>query len=63
MSILETKELSFVYGENTPYRKDAITNINVAFEQGELVGMPTEVLTLEIICGTAASPPLAMAPA
>ena len=39
MSILETKELSFVYGENTPYRKDAITNINVAFEQGELVGI------------------------
>lgn len=39
MSILETKNLSYVYGEGTPFEKKAVNNVNIKIEQGELIGI------------------------
>ncbi len=39
MAIIETENLSYVYGEGTPFRKVAIDNINLEIEEGELVGI------------------------
>ena len=32
MTALELKNISVIYGENTPFRKAALNNINVSFE-------------------------------
>ncbi len=39
MSIIRTENLSYIYGEGTPFRKVAIDNINLDIEEGELVGI------------------------
>ncbi len=39
MPILETQNLSYVYGENTPFRVQALKDVNISIEKGELVGV------------------------
>ena len=39
MSILETKNLTYIYGEGTPFEKKAVNNVNIKIEQGELIGI------------------------
>lgn len=39
MPILETKNLSYVYSDGTPFRVTAINNINISIEKGEFVGI------------------------
>ena len=39
MSILCAQKLSFVYGEGTPFRKDAVTDVDFSAEQGEIIGI------------------------
>ena len=39
MPILETKNLSYVYSDGTPFRVTAINNVNISIEKGEFVGM------------------------
>lgn len=39
MSIIKTENLSFVYGEGTPFRKVAVDNVNLEIEEGEFVGV------------------------
>lgn len=39
MAIIKTENLSYVYGEGTPFRKVAIDNINLEIEEGEIVGI------------------------
>ena len=38
-SILEVKNLSHTYGENTPFVNDAVQNVNFSVERGEIVGI------------------------
>ncbi len=38
-NILELKEISFVYSEGTPFRKVALNNVNISFEQGKITGL------------------------
>lgn len=39
MSVIRTENLTYVYGEGTPFRKVAVDNVNIDIEQGELVGI------------------------
>ncbi len=39
MSIIETRDLSFVYGIDTPFEKRAVNNVNIKIEQGEFIGI------------------------
>lgn len=39
MTILETKDLTYTYSENSPFERQALKGVSVAFEQGELVGI------------------------
>lgn len=39
MPILETKNLSYVYSDGTPFRVAAINNVNISIEKGEFVGI------------------------
>lgn len=39
MGIIKTQDLSYVYGEGTPFRKVALDKINIDIEEGELVGI------------------------
>ncbi len=39
MPILETRNLSYVYGENTPFRVQALHDVSISIEKGELVGI------------------------
>ena len=39
MPILETRKLSYVYGENTPFRVQALHDVDLSIEKGELVGV------------------------
>ncbi|MFA6867530.1 MAG: energy-coupling factor transporter ATPase [Clostridia bacterium] len=39
MSIIEVKNLEFVYGKNTPYEKKALDDINFSINEGEFVGI------------------------
>lgn len=39
MPILETKNVSYIYGENTPFRVEALQNVDFSVEKGELVGV------------------------
>lgn len=38
-SVLELKNLSFVYGLNTPFEKRAVDNISLSIEKGEFIGI------------------------
>ena len=39
MPILETKNLSYVYSDGTPFRVTAINNVNISIEKGEFAGI------------------------
>lgn len=39
MPIIETKNLTYTYGEGTPFQKTAVENVNIAIEQGEFIGV------------------------
>lgn len=39
MPILETKELSYVYGQGTPFEKTAVDHVSIAIDEGEFVGV------------------------
>ena len=39
MALLETQNLTYVYGEGTPFRIAALQNVNFSVEKGELVGI------------------------
>lgn len=39
MSVIETENLSFTYGVGTPFEKNAVNDINIKVEQGELIGI------------------------
>lgn len=38
-SILELKNISFVYGQGTPFEKRAVDNVNLSINKGEFVGI------------------------
>lgn len=38
-SVLELKNLSFVYGQKTPFEKRAVDNVSVSIEKGEFIGI------------------------
>ena len=39
MPIIETKKLTYTYGEGTPFCKTAVDDANVSIEQGEFIGV------------------------
>lgn len=39
MSILETKNLTYTYSAGTPFAQDAIADVSIAVEQGEMLGI------------------------
>lgn len=39
MAVIKTENLSYVYGEGTPFRKVAVDNVNCDIDEGELVGI------------------------
>ncbi len=39
MSIIKTEDLTYVYGEKTPFRKVALDNVNIEINEGEVVGV------------------------
>ncbi len=39
MPILETRELSYVYGQGTPFEKTAVDKVSIAIDEGEFVGV------------------------
>lgn len=39
MSVIKTENLTYVYGEGTPFRKTAVDNVNIDIEEGEFVGV------------------------
>lgn len=39
MPILEVKNLTHIYGGNTPFMTDAVKNVNFSIEKGEIVGI------------------------
>lgn len=38
-SVLELKNLSFVYGQKTPFEKRAVDNVSLSIEKGEFIGI------------------------
>lgn len=38
-SVLELKNLSFVYGQKTPFEKRAVNNVSLSIEKGEFIGI------------------------
>ena len=39
MNAIETRELTYVYSQNTPFEKTAVDHVNLAIEAGEFVGV------------------------
>lgn len=39
MGIIRTENLTYVYGEGTPFRKVAVDNVNLDIDEGEIVGV------------------------
>ena len=39
MNIIELQNVSYVYGEGTPFRMDALKNVNIGFEKGKITGL------------------------
>ena len=39
MAIIKTENLTYVYGEGTPFRKTAVDNVSLEIEEGEMVGI------------------------
>lgn len=39
MAVISTNNLTYVYGEGTPFQKTALDNINIEIESGEIIGI------------------------
>ena len=39
MQLIETKDLTYVYGENTPFQKVAVDHVNLKIEEGQFIGV------------------------
>ena len=39
MAVIKTENLTYVYGEGTPFRKTAVDNVNIEINDGEMVGI------------------------
>ena len=39
MPVIETKDLTYSYGEGTPFCKTAVDHVNISIEQGEFIGL------------------------
>ena len=39
MSVIKTENLTYVYGEKTPFRKVALDDVNIEINEGEIVGV------------------------
>jgi energy-coupling factor transport system ATP-binding protein len=39
MPVIETKDLTYTYGQGTPFCKTAVSHVNISIEQGELIGV------------------------
>ena len=39
MGIIRTEDLTYVYGEGTPFRKVAVDSVNIDIDEGEIVGI------------------------
>ena len=39
MAVIETKNLSYVYGQGTPYERAALSDVDLSIEEGEFVGI------------------------
>ena len=39
MAILETKDLTYVYGQGTPFERTAVDHVNISIEEGEFLGV------------------------
>ncbi len=39
MAVIKTENLSYVYGEGTPFCKTAVDNVNIEIDEGEFVGV------------------------
>ncbi|MBR4888915.1 MAG: energy-coupling factor transporter ATPase [Clostridia bacterium] len=39
MAVIETKDLSYIYGQGTPFVKTAVDRVNIAIEEGEFLGV------------------------
>ena len=39
MAIIKTENLTYVYGEGTPFQKTAVDNVSLEIEEGEMVGI------------------------
>lgn len=39
MNVIETEDLSFVYGKGTPFEKVANDKLNIQIKQGEFIGI------------------------
>ncbi len=39
MAIIKTEDLTYVYGEGTPFQKTAVDKVNIEIEEGEFVGV------------------------
>ena len=39
MSILELKNINYIYGQDTPFEKQAVSNVSFSVEKGELIGI------------------------
>ncbi len=39
MAVIETKDLTYIYGQGTPFVKTAVDHVNIAIEEGEFLGV------------------------
>ena len=39
MAVIKTENLTYVYGEGTPFRKTAVDNVNIEINDGDMVGI------------------------
>ena len=39
MPIIETKNLTYIYGQGTPFEKVAVEDVSISIEKGEFVGV------------------------
>ena len=39
MAVIELKNLTYTYGEGTPFCKKAVDNVSLSIEQGEFIGV------------------------
>ncbi|WP_028510022.1 energy-coupling factor transporter ATPase [Ruminococcus sp. NK3A76] len=39
MAIIETQQLTYVYGEGTPFEKRAVDNVSLSINEGEIIGV------------------------